>query len=409
MNISKDKLVPFCIALVIPFLVVLKAPGYQPLSFSELSISVLLMLLLGVGVMFPRAKCNNLLFYILISVLIFFHLALAFASDSIVAALASLLLHDRYVLIALITVWMLSAKGEELTVKLLIFVASITAYVSLVKIIGNPSSILTLYGEGGFARESSIFPNPNMYGAYLVTVSLLCLPRIDTLLFKKGLSNFVFILCPFLIMIVMTFSRRAWLAWLIGTSFFFLFKRNKSLGSILAGMLVVGIFIWSSDSATIINRFLLIFDSGYASNSERIDATSEQLKVVLGSVESFLGGAGVGMFGPASELAIGGRWGQIDGYFTQVLLEFGFIGLLLYLLIFIYTLIRGGHLLNAIPIPDETYNKTLASLIALTILYFMSIVGSTPITFPLNLIQWFLVGYIVNNVSRGEKACQVTT
>jgi len=393
-----ELVVSFCLCLVIPFLVVLKAPGYQPLSFVELSISVLLLLMLAIGIFFSRVRRLPALFLLLVFALFFYHVAIATASDSIPAAFASIMLHDRFIIISLIVILFLSHKGEDFAVKLFICVALFTTYVTIVKIFRDPSSMLSLYGESGFYKESSVFPNPNMYGVYISSVVILCLPRLSELFFRTGKYNYIFVLSPLLVVTILTFSRRSWLALLMGVCLFFLFKRGRSHIVAIALFAVVAAFIWLTDSATIADRFLLIFDSGYASNAERLEATSSQLQVVSGSISTLFGGAGVGMFGPASMYSNDGQWGQIDGYYTQVLLEFGLLGLALYFSILIYVAVITIGYLRAGNVSDNVYNKVLSYLITLTMLYFVATVGSTPITFPLNLLQWLLIGVLVKHI-----------
>jgi len=355
--------------------------------------------MLVLGGIYLRGNGKPGLFFLLVLTLLSYHVVVGVASDSIPAAFMSLLLHDRFVLVSLIVIFFLSHDGENLAIKLFIYGAIFTAYVAIGKILQNPSSILSLYGESGFSREDSIFPNSNMYGVYLASVVLLTLPHLGRVLFRSAKLDFIFVVSPLLVIEILTFSRRSWVALLVGGVAFMLFKRGRSFWLSVWLITIGSVFIWATDAVTIVDRFLLIFDSDYASNAERLEATADQFNMAMGSIPALVGGSGVGMFGPASMYSGYTRWGQIDGYYTQVVLEFGLLGLALYLSIFIYIVAVTVAYLRRRNISNESFNEALSYLITIAILYFVATVGSTPITFPLNLLQWMLIGFLVNHAT----------
>ncbi|MEF8729730.1 MAG: O-antigen ligase family protein [Accumulibacter sp.] len=400
---ARDWFVACCLGLFLPALAVLKGPGYQPFSPAEVCATVLLLGLTALGVLSQRESRQPIAYYLLTLSLIATHIVISLGGDLDLAAFASVMLHDRYILVSLIAILFLTEEGEELITKVVIYLAVLTAYVVVGYVLQEPDRFTSLFGVGGFARETSIFPNSNMYGVYVVCVILLCLPRIDSLLFGKPALTYLFIVAPLFLVTLLSFSRRAWLVLAVGCILFAAFRRGKSLAHLALWMLLMGVIISLLDQGAIVDRFLLIFDSGYASNTERLDAGAQQMEVVMSHPVTFLLGAGVGEVGPASELSSRGQWLQIDNYFMQVVLEFGVVGLLVYCALFFYVVGSAVSVLRGASLSVESHNRLLSYLLVMLALYVVAIVGSTPITFPLNLLQWLIVGIIVNFIERARR------
>jgi O-antigen ligase len=220
---------------------------------------------------------------------------------------------------------------------------------------------------------------------------------------KQKVLFFILFFIPTFISLLLTFSRRSWGLFLVGVFIYYLFKKGNKILFLTSSMVIVFILFNFIDFESIINRFLLIFDNHYESNSARIDAFNLQYNVFVNNLFTVIGGNGVGMFGPSSIFTKLGQWSQIDNYYMQVLLEFGFFGLFLYILIFIIVFFYAIKLLKMVRFDIEKYNKVLIYLIILTSLYISAIVGSTPISFPLNTLQWIVIGLILKNYVEAKR------
>jgi len=396
----------FSVAFIFPLLIFLKKPGYNPYSMNELLITAILMIYI-LFLMNYKIKtiqktekkiCKMPTLYIFFLLLyIFYQFYIAFDSDSYVAAFSSILLHDKYIALSILVVYFVDEKTEKDLIYFIILVALASAYIGVLKIAQNPSALSSLYNpHGGYVRKAAVFPNPNMYGVYLLIPIFLSFVVLDEIKSNKQKILFlIFVLFPFLLSLLMTFSRRSWGLFVLGLLVYVLLKKGSKKGLITPFVLIFFLLPYYIDVSSIVKRFSLIFDSDYKSNSLRKEAFSDQMKLLKSDIFILLGGNGVGMCGPNIIFTLNGKWKQVDNYYAELLLEFGAIGLLLYFLIFIVIFIYA--IKNLKRSDGVIYNKNLIYITVISALYLSSVVGSTPISFPTDMLQWIFVGLIFKN------------
>jgi O-antigen ligase len=398
---TKHILFILIITVFFPLLIFLKGSGYNPYSISEVLIVILLILYSAYVIQLQSNTQMPGIYLLILIMYIFYQMMLVFVSGSFLAAFSSLLLHNKFIIVSILVFYLINNKNEDLLLKFILLVATASAYLGLIKVIQDPSLLLELYkSRGGFRRIESIFPNPNMYGSYMLTASFLGLYFLEVIIKRKNKILFIFfVYFPILLSLLLTFSRRAWGLFVFGMIVYFLFKKGKKIFFVISFICVTALFFQYIDYDNILNRFLLIFDPNYESNFKRMEGFLEHLPVINNSIYSLLAGSGLGMFGPNIMFTELGRWREIHNYYVQVTLEMGFIGLILYMLIFILVIAYCIKLLKNINGQRVKYNKILIYLIILLCLYAIAFVGSTPITFPTNLLQWLIIGLILKNYS----------
>ena len=387
--------------LIVPILISIKGSGYKPTSFSEIAITVLvyLILILSFTKRLSQAQsifCLTLLSYLAVQI------CLSLISNSILAAFESLILHNRYIPVSVIVFNLLNLKKQRVLTDLLIIMGVLLAWLTVIKVLQNPTMLFTLYAasEGGYQRQGSIFPNTNMAGTYFTIILILFLPRIPVNKWYKTAVTYIMAGFPLLLSVMLSFSRRAWLFLLIAVSLQFILGKRKIKFVEWLLMLVIIFALSQIDFVSIIGRFLLIFDGGYESNSLRAASSGQFYKFLSRSPELFLGGGGVGRYGPASISISGDKYRQIDVYYSQLHLEFGLIGLLGYLGVFSVVFCTAIYCYMKHKIVEEYRDVYLAYILAFLGLYFFALAGSTPITYPLSFFQWYIAGVLL---SRGYK------
>lgn len=390
--------------LAIPFLILIKGPGYNPTSASEIFITFSLYLLL-ILTFKKRLSRSQALFILGVLCYLTTQICLSFSSNSLIVAFESIILHDRYIPISIIMFNYFSRNKQRVLTDILIIMGAILAWQTLIKIIQNPVDLLKLYSasEGGYQRRSSIFPNTNMAGTYFTIILILFFPRIPVSKWYKTAVAYAFVAFPLLLSILMSFSRRAWLFLLLAAFIQFLLGTRRLKFIEYLFLLILILSISQIDFTAIIERFLLIFDGEYESNSLRAESSAQFYGLLRSSPELFLGGGGVGQFGPASISLTGDKFRQIDVYYVQLHLEFGLIGLLSYLSVFLVTFGFAIYYYLTNSISDECKDEYLSYIVAFLGLYFFALVGSTPITYPLNFIQWFIAGVLLSNHYRRSR------
>jgi len=143
------------------------------------------------------------------------------------------------------------------------------------------------YIEG---RTTSFFDNPNVLGAYLIMIfPIVFVSMIYSRGFKaKFLSLFAILVTG--LCLVWTWSRGAWLGFLVGTVFFFLIFSYKTLQVLLAGGLCLPL-VGTLLPQDIVNRFLSIGNMSDSSTYYRV-FTWRSVSNMLGRV--WISGVGVG-------------------------------------------------------------------------------------------------------------------
>jgi len=394
-----DRSLFFIIATIFlfPFLIYLKEPGYNPYSISELTILLIMLILLVLTnkqriLLIPSSFTFTVLLYFM------YQIILALGSNSYLAAYNSIVLHDKYVILSFLTFNYINDKDENFFLKAILFIGILSICLGIPKIITTNIFYLDI---GGYVRLNSIFPNPNMYGVYMLLVGLLAIVLYDKIVkYQYKAIYVVLIILPTLISLVLTFSRRSWGLFIMSIIIYLLLKKGKKIMLVISMIVLILFSLLIVNYDVIVTRFMLSFDPNYASNSARSTMFSAQLYVLSENIYSLIGGLGVGLFGPtASYFLSANRLTIIDNYYLQLMLEYGFLGVIIYLSIFIITVLKGIKLLRSRALNSWEYNKVLMYIILLSTLYIAGVVGSTPITFPLNMFQWIFIGLILKNYS----------
>lgn len=384
--------------MVFPFIILLKKPGFAPFSWNEMVISIVLMAFVLLGLYFWRSTNRHYsVLILLLAALFFYQSVLAILAEDSLTSFISILLHDKYLLLVFAVPVIFTQQGIRYSIFFTVIVAGAVIWLPLIGYLQNPASFSLLLSGSTVIRESSIFPNSNMYAVYLVVVLFLSLPILENVKTPSRILLIVLILLPAALSILITFSRRTWVALLVGMILYCVFKTGSKKWYVIGTCFTGFSAFLTLDLGRVFARFLLIFDSGFESNSLRISSSSHQIQALLQRPETAVGGIGVGTVGPASSFGSKSMWPQIDSYYVQFALEFGLIGLFLYISIFFVVLSGGRYRLQKPGNSPAQHNQLLAILIILGILYFVAIVGSTPITFPLNLLHWFLIGTVFLN------------
>jgi len=380
------------LSLGIPALILIKEPGFNPLSFSELTIFILI-LFYYLFTLKKKIGGRLILFSISSIVLTTYLICQVFINPSL-SLVVSFLTHFKYLLIVYPIIKIVSKRNEIKLLKLLVFVAFISQLPAIYALTQNPGALTSLYAVGGFKRAVSVFPNPNMFGMYLLVISLICLYLLNIIKIKWRKYLF-FILVTSNFLLLLTFSRRAWVLYILSLFIYIIFsKTNRKKIKILLIFIMTGLFSLVIDLQSVIIRFFTLFDSSYASNSIREDQFINLYKLTEYTY-TFIGGYGPGLIGPTSVFSSFPFNTQIDNYMLLLLLEYGFIGLFIYCMLYSITLYYGIKSMKHLKGND--YNKNLIYILIISSLFAAGFVGATPITFPLNVFYWIFIGLILKN------------
>ena len=390
----------FSIAVLFPFLIFIKGAGIKPYSVNEIIVWMILFSFLPLVLLSPKNKIYPI-YTFSVFLFLFYQIIIFFCSNYHLEGITSILIHDKYIIISFLTPHLIfSMDIERKLLKALVAVNMVVVYILMYKIVQNPSELLSLYGASGFLVKTSVFPNPNMLGVYISTLIFIQFLFAETqkkIMYKNLI--FVLMIAPSLFSLVLTFSRRAWLAFLISMGIYFFIKRqNKFI--IVMSILFLGILATNIDCETIWHRLLLSFDGSYESNFVRIENLRGTILLLSKSVDCFLGGVGVGVTGPGSIAVYSTNQYpfSIHSYFLQLLIEFGLIGLFLYLFIISVIFFVFWKTYRIYKLYDRhMVNYLTTYMLCYLVLLISSIVGLTPISFPTNLLQWLFVGLIIRH------------
>jgi len=396
----------YTITLLFPALIYLKKPGPNPYSISEQVILAIICIFFLLGILNYKYYKYRMIridvyFLLLLWLYMLVQVTLSLVSSSYVAAFTSLLIHDKYILILFSIIFFIKNEEQELKLlNLFMIVGIVSVYIAIYKV-ATTVNLSSLYKSiGGFIRVKSIFPNPNMYGVYSSVIFILELFYLT--LEKKYMKRIIFLVLaifPTLFIILLTFSRRAWIITAFGWFFFTTFQKGIEKKIRLLKVLIVVLLtfmILPISHGAIIKRFQTIFDQEYTSNAMRLELIRKTRFVLKNDVFRFLAGGGVGNFGPAVVFgaANGEEWKYIDIYYVQIFLEFGLVGVLMYLALFLYFTKAFLYVLRKTCWDDKNRILTLGTI--LMMLYIAGMFGATNIAFPLNLMQWTFAGLILN-------------
>ena len=310
------------ITIFFPFLILVKQPGFNPLSFSENAIFIILLFFYLISL---KVKLGGkFIFLTSLSLFLIIYLIFLIPVNPKLSLLLSYLTHFKYLLVIFPIIKIFNKRDEIKLIKLLILVGVLSQLPALYTIISNPLSLLSLFGTGGYSRTESVFPNSNMYGAYLTVISLLNIFLIDY--FNKNKQKLLllfFIQLPTFILLILTFSRRSWGLFLLSTLIYILFKKGKKNKKFAIPISFFLVFVASKiDLTAISSRFLTIFSSDYQSNSIRQDQLNELSTFIFKDFSSFIMGNGPGLIGPVSKLSMNPQLTQIDNYLLFALVFF---------------------------------------------------------------------------------------
>lgn len=385
------------VGILFPFLVFLKGKGSQPDSAFEIIIWMVMFFFLSIMIVANREIRIPPIYTFLVMLLIVYQVLLALTSNCNLAAANSILIHNKYLLLSFLTPFFVtSAKEEKRLVVLLVCVSVVTAYFLLYQMSQASIPFMSIGGK----RLKSIFPNSSMMGVYISCLLFLQFLVVEIYVPPKyKLFAFLLIIAPSLASLVLGISRRAWIAFSISFLIYAIIKKNKRFLICITLLLLVAI-AWKVGFNLIYTRIMLTFNSGYESNSIRISQIQDAFDLLSRSPLFILGGIGVGIVGPAAVFADSNYGTQVDSYVLQLLLEFGIMGLLLYVsvlgVVFLAFLKSYRAYRNNC---DIRANFVLAYFLALLVLIISGLAGSTPITFPLNMLQWLLAGLILKHYS----------
>lgn len=384
------------VTFVFPILIILKGPGSQPFSYYEITIliSVIALAIFKINVIFKENNRYYSLLVLATLIFILYQFLLIPTTSSWSNAIASISIHIKYLLLLIILMFYIRTLSEEKCLVILLVTANLVLVYSVIyKIVLDPNILKLLYGSGGFGRNTAIFPNPNMFGVYTASIVPLQLSLFENIRSAKKRLLFLFIIIfPTIIVLILTFSRRAWAGLIIAISLYVVLNKNRKY--ILALILMIGLFITICDYETIIYRFQLIFDGDYASNSERTDLVRGYSDKLFRHGETLLCGLGPGSVGTAiSSLdELEGEGYQIDIYYLQLFIEYGLIGLFLYGAVIIIIS------LMFVTVYKKNKNQViLAYFLSFLIMVFSGLVGLTPISFPTSMLQCIIAGLITKS------------
>ena len=320
------------LTIFFPFLIFIKEPGFNPLSFSEIIIFIILLFYYLISL---KVKLGvNFIFLTFISWFLIFYFIILIPLNPKFTALLSHITHFKYMLVIFPIIKIFRKEDEIKMIKLLVLIGVLSQIPALYKFISQPASLLSLYGTGGYSRTESVFPNSNMYGAYLTVISLLNLFLIDYIkTFRYKLLLILVVQIPTFILLILTFSRRSWGLFILSLVIYTFFKKGQKKGLIVTISFVSIFMTLKLDLIVIFSRFQTIFSSDYASNSIRKDQFNELFNLISDNLYIFLLGMGPAITGPVSKLSINPQFTQIDNYFMLILLEYGVVGVLIYIIL----------------------------------------------------------------------------
>lgn len=376
----------------------IKGAGFSPFSPPETLISYLIFFLFAVlysiGLQENVAPVFIALFWMFVFYCCLMGLGSFLSGTSSLQVLASLTLHLRFVFISVIVAMCVNGASRQYLVAAMISICWVVAIYAVVQVTAVTNSAGGVLNFDVVKRTLSIFPNPNMFGAVLLIGVVLYLPYFEKFPTRFSSINTFCVTLPLCTAMLVSYSRRSWLALAIIIFLFLLFKRGNNATPLKFLAPMVMVFFFLVDLTPIIERIGTIFDPEYASNSARLSDFRRMLVDLTSSPFSILGGGGAGTIGP-SHLSPGSSDAQIDSYFLLLLLEYGIIGLMLYLALIWYGMTKMIRKMSWDLGGEDSYNEYLSYALCVLGLLIVSFVGTTSITFPINLFHWILIGLLV--------------
>lgn len=384
------------IVLIFPLLVFLKGPSQQVYSAFEIAIWLIMLFFFVLASQYKNRRNIPPLYAIAILLFVVYQVLISIGSRPYLNAVTSLLIHNKYILISfLVPVFIISRRDEEFLLIGFVSVSLIVVYYVVYKFMRNPQLLQVIESK---SREMSVFPNSSMLGVYLATIFFLQILLVDMMKRRSiKVASIILIILPSLLVMIVAFSRRAWMAFLLSFFLYFLLHKKKRLVLSVVALLFLIVFV-RIDYQSVTQRFMLSFDSSFESNTIRLEQAAESFELINRSVFYMIGGLGAGAVGPAVTYSENNNFKQVDSYILQLILEYGIVGLFLYLVIFgVVCFLFVKTYKNYRQCNDTRLHFSLAYFLSLLVLFTAGFAGSTPITFPLNLLQWMLFGLILRH------------
>lgn len=380
-----------------PFIIYLKGGGYNPYSLNELFISFGIILLFIQSIGFSKIKILKKQKYLLplfLFIVWTFTLSIIHAPNPS-AGFASFITHNKYVPLIIITPLLLTSLRKVKLVLLLIIITGVFTSIFSLYLFFIGKGHGTLFGMANVYRLSGIFPNENMLGVYLVSLIILYLGyrfRYRTTKIMGELMIDIIIILPMFILLLLTYSRRSWVVFIIGL--FILITNNKKKFNreiIIFSVIILILSFFIIDYNNIILRLKTIFSFTYLSNLSRIELFDEYIIKIFSNFSKLFLGVGVGSVGPAS--IYNSQILYLDNYYLLLLAEFGIIGLSLYIWLLISILRFLWPRKDNSGLKESGNNNLVITCASSSIVIILSgFVGITNISFPINFYLWLFLG-----------------
>jgi hypothetical protein len=280
-------------------------------------------------------------------------------------------------------------------------------YYSLINKFGGISDLTEGYfglssvsiGHLGAKRAYSFFLNNFTLAYYLMISLIIILVKISSQVIKK-MDKMVFISLPILLCcFVLTFSRSAWMGFVIGSFFLFLVNKKwyfyKRFVVILLVMVVLSGFVIpfvpKNLQTSIFGRFTSIFSTDVYETSGHYEDLRKDITLLM----RYPWGIGLGKGTPY----IGEVWNESSLF--KLTTEMGVIPGLLYVLVYFLTFIKGIRLYRKV---SKTKQEIILITLGLTGAYFVSgIVFPVWMTWFPTMTVWILMAVAFNYGEENEK------
>lgn len=208
-------------------------------------------------------------------------------------------------------------------------------------------------------RITATFQTPNMFAAYLVLLLPMCVAMLLTAPGKKHRAIATLAGLMMLLSLVLTWSRSAWIGFLVAMLVFLLIYSRKTFCWLLIGAMTVPIWCGLLPQ-TLLDRLFSIGNMTDASTYQRVHTWRGSVRLVLNHL---LGGVG---YGTESFREVYPKYSfrgleNVDSpnsLYLSLLVAFGVFGLLVFLLVmFVFS----QHCLEYIGNPSENYSRTMVA------------------------------------------------
>ncbi len=259
-----------------------------------------------------------------------------------------------------------------------------------------------MFGEAT-GRVVSTLENPNVLAEYLIMILPIAAAGFLT---EKTLSGKMLYLFSGGILgscLIFTWSRGAWLGFLIAMMLFLLMYSKKVLVIGLFGILAIPLLPFVLPQS-ILDRFLSIGNLGDTSTSYRVHIWEGTLNMLR---DHFLGGIGIGVevFGevyPQYSLSGIESAPHSHNLYLQILVECGILGLILFALV-LFTFVRHNFTFYAKPLPAKPRIRTAALFCGILAVLAQGMTDYIWYNYRVYLVFWLLFGL---TVASARTACE---